>query len=170
MFCTRCGAQNSDDAASCQSCSSPLTKPVTSSRSQEASPPTSPYAYPSSSQPSPSTPSSTQLPYPGYQGHPVYQSGYANQPASQQAGASGRAIASLVLSILGLVACTFFTSIPGMILGKMEMNAINEGKAPRAGEAIAKIGFYMGIAATALYGLGALVFIVLFFIGLANAH
>ena len=49
----------------------------------------------------------------------------------------------------------------------MEMNAIREGKAPQAGETIAKIGFYMGIATTVIYGLGGLVFALLFFIGLA---
>jgi hypothetical protein len=171
MFCTRCGTQNSDDAHFCRSCSSPLTKPVTPSRPPETITPSSPYAAPGSSPSSPASPSSSQLPYPGYQGYPVYQSGYANQSASQQGGASSRAIASLVLSILGLLGCNFFTSIPGMILGKMEMNAINEGRAPRAGEAIAKVGFYVGIAATVIYGLAAFFFIVLFFIGVAsNIH
>ena len=57
----------------------------------------------------------------------------------------------MVLSILGLVMCAFFTSIPGMILGKMEMNAIAAGQAPRAGETLAKVGFYLGIAGTVIY-------------------
>ena len=30
------------------------------------------------------------------------------------------------------------------------MNAIEEGRAPRAGEGMAKVGFYLGIVATAL--------------------
>ncbi|MEP7337374.1 MAG: DUF4190 domain-containing protein [Acidobacteriota bacterium] len=170
MFCTRCGTQNSDDAAFCRSCSSPLTKPVTQPRQPGTAPPSPPYATPGSSQSSPGHPSSSHLPYPGYQGYPVYQSGYANQPANQQGGASGRAIASLVLSIIGLLGCTFFTSIPGMILGKMEMNAIKEGKAPQAGEAIAKVGFYVGIAATVIYALAVLSFIMLFLIGVASSH
>ena len=169
MFCTRCGTQNSDDAGFCRSCSSPLTKPINPSRPQGTVTSSSPYAPGSDQLSSPPSPTS-QLPYPGYQGYPVYQSGYANQPVSQQAGASGRAIASLVLSILGLVGCMFFGSIPGMILGKMEMNAIREGRAPQAGDAIAKVGFYVGIAATVIYGLGGLVFALLFFIGLANPN
>jgi len=171
MFCTRCGTQNPDDAHFCRSCSSPLTRPVTSSRPPETFTPSSPYGAPGGGQPTPTSPPSSQLPYPGYQGHPVYQSGYANQPANLQGGASGRAIASLVLSILGLLGCMFFASIPGMILGKMEMNAIKEGRAPLAGEAIAKVGFYVGIAATLIYGLAGFFFMILFFIGVAsNIH
>jgi uncharacterized membrane protein YvbJ len=67
-------------------------------------------------------------------------------------GSSGRAIASLMLSILGLIFCGWFTSIPGMILGKMEMNAIRDGRASHSGSGLAKTGFYMGIGVTALYG------------------
>ena len=149
MFCTRCGTQNPDDAGFCRNCSSPLTRPVSHHSGQQTNPqasqPTSgSYANPPSSQP----------PYPGYQGPPVYQSSFVNQPLAQQGSASGRAIASMVLSILGLVMCAFFTSIPGMILGKMELNAINAGQAPKAGETLAKIGFYVGIAGTVIYCLG----------------
>ncbi len=148
MFCTRCGTQNPDDAGFCRNCSSPLTRPVSHSGQQTAPQPSQPTAG------SYANPSSSQSPYPGYQGPPVYQSSYANQPITQQSGASGRAIASMVLSILGLVMCAFFTSIPGMILGKMEMNAIAAGQAPRAGETLAKVGFYVGIAGTVIYCLG----------------
>jgi hypothetical protein len=75
----------------------------------------------------------------------------------------------MVLSILGLVVvgCGLFLSIPGMILGKMEMNAIAAGQAPKAGETLAKIGFYVGIAGTVIYCLGGLVWGVLAFIGAA---
>src|SRR5690349_17635050 len=99
MFCTRCGTQNPDDAAFCRSCSSPLTKPITQPRQPGTFATPSPYAHPGSSQSSPTPPATGQLPYPGYQGYPVYQSGYANQPTNIQGGASGRAIASLVLSV-----------------------------------------------------------------------
>lgn len=133
MFCTRCGTQNPDDAGFCRNCSNALTRPV--SHQQPQAPP-----------------------YPGYQGPPVYQSSYINQPLAQQGSASGRAIASMILSILGLMpSCGFLTSIPGMILGKMEMNAIAAGQAPRAGETLAKIGFYVGIAGTVIYCLAGVV-------------
>lgn len=160
MFCTRCGTQNPDDAGFCRNCSSPLTRPV--SQQQPGA-----YANPSPYAP-PSQPQQPPPPYPGYQGAPIYPSSYAGQPSAQTS-ASGRAIASMVLSILGLVVvgCGLFLSIPGMILGKMEMNAIAAGQAPKAGETLAKIGFYVGIAGTVIYCLGGLVWGVLAFIGAA---
>ncbi len=171
MFCTRCGTQNPDDAAFCRSCSAPLVKPGDTPRQPGAFSNPSPYATPSSSQSSDPSQPSGQAPYPGYQGHPVYQSSYANQPPPQQGSASGRAIASIVLSILGLIACGFLTSIPGMILGKMEMNAINAGQAPRAGETLAKIGFYVGIAGTVIYCLLGTIWGIMMAIGAAgNIH
>ncbi|MEK7833428.1 MAG: DUF4190 domain-containing protein [Acidobacteriota bacterium] len=157
MFCTRCGTQNPDDAGFCRNCSSALTRPV--SQQQPGSYANPPVSTPNQSQQAP--------PYPGYLGPPVYQSSFINQPLSQQGSASGRAIASMVLSILGLVMCAFFTSIPGMILGKMEMNAINAGQAPKAGETLAKIGFYVGIAGTVIYCLAGAVMGLLGMIGSA---
>lgn len=166
MFCTRCGTQNPDDAGYCRNCSSPLTRPVSQHSGQQTSQPADQQSYGSYSNPSPySTPQSSQPPYPGYQGPPVYQSAYANQPINQQGSASGRAIASMVLSILGLVMCGFLTSIPGMILGKMEMNAIAAGQAPKAGETLAKVGFYLGIAGTVITCLIGLVWTILMVIG-----
>jgi hypothetical protein len=68
----------------------------------------------------------------------------------QQAGASGRAIAAMVLSIVSLVMCCLPASLIGMVIGKQEMNAIQEGRSPQAGETMAKVGFYLGIVSTAL--------------------
>jgi len=74
-----------------------------------------------------------------------------NKPAPKnQTGASGRAITSMILSIASLLLCCTFLGVPGMILGKIEMNAISEGRAPQAGDGFAKTGFYLGIAGTAL--------------------
>jgi hypothetical protein len=70
------------------------------------------------------------------------------QPPKQ--GASGRAITAMILSLVGVFLCGFFTSIPGMILGKMEMTAIREGRASVAGDGFAKAGFYVGMVGTAL--------------------
>lgn len=178
MFCTRCGTPNPDDAAFCRNCSAPLAKPGDTPRQPGGFSAPTPYGAPSTTSPQqpapptqPAQPGQTgQPPYPGYQGYPVYQSSYANQSGAQQGNASGRAIASIILSILGLIACGFLTSIPGMILGKMELNAIRAGEAPRAGETLAKIGFYVGIAGTVIYCLGGLIWGILMAIGAASGN
>lgn len=166
MFCTKCGNHNLDDAQICRACSAPLVKregrtsplpapPPTTPTSGQAPtlrygdqphnyPPASPYGPSGSNQPAP----------PGYQ---PYQSNYGNYSPPMPQSASGRAIASMILSLVSIVAgCGPFTSVPGMILGKMEMNAIRDGQAPRAGEIFAKIGFYTGLVVTALSGLALL--------------
>ena len=167
MFCTRCGANNLDADQFCRSCSAPLTKPGGAPGASSGSPQ---QPYPSSTpvHGQQQQPQQSYSPYPGHQGYAPQQYGYANQTYSQQ-GASGRAIASLVLSIVSIFICGFFTSIPGMILGKMEMNAIRQGQAPTAGEGIAKAGFYIGLVVTILYGLGTLAYIFLIVLGLAAA-
>jgi hypothetical protein len=119
-----------------------------------------PYQYPTpgaTSGPVQQNPQQPPQPYPGYrsaysgsQGYQPYQSSYANQMPAPQGNASGRAIASMILSIVSVATCGPFLSIPGLILGKMEMNAIRDGQASRAGETFAKIGFYLGIAVTVL--------------------
>jgi len=157
MFCTRCGANNIDTDQFCRTCGATLVK----SGGAQGSPSGSaqqPHSY--------STPSAGQqqqqpqgyTPYPGYQGYPPPQQyGYADQAPGRQGGASGRAIAALVLGIISVVMCCTPAGIVGIVLGKMEMNAIQEGRAPQAGGSVAKVGFYLGIVATALslllYGL-----------------
>jgi apolipoprotein N-acyltransferase len=42
-------------------------------------------------------------------------------------------------------------SITGAVLGKMELNAIRQGRAPAAGETMAKIGFYLGVGSAGLW-------------------
>lgn len=81
-----------------------------------------------------------------------------NQPVTEQPGgvcaspkdtASSRAMAALILGILSIVCMGFLTGIPAIIIGKMELNDIKIGKANKAGEGIAKIGFILGIVGTA---------------------
>src|SRR6266511_2202087 len=145
--------------------SAPLTKPG-GAPGASSGPPQQPYPYSTPGHGQQQQPPQNYPPYPGYQGHPPPQYGYANQMYSQQS-ASGRAITSLVLSIISIFMCALFTSVPGMILGKMEMNAIRQGQAPLAGEGIAKAGFYIGLVVTILYGLVVLAYIFLFIIGIA---
>jgi hypothetical protein len=156
MFCTRCGARNADDARFCRNCANPLARTASQTSRPEGRPETGQHA---------------DLPYPGYQGNqnPIFQG--QQPPLPMQAppsygqvyppaqGASGRAIASLVLTLLGLVTgCGPFLSIPALILGKLELDAIHRGQAPKAGETLAKLGFYGGIAVTTLYCMGGLLY------------
>lgn len=67
----------------------------------------------------------------------------------------------MILSIVSVFTCGPLLSIPGLILGKMELNAIRQGQAPAAGETFAKIGFYLGIAATALSCLVGIVWLLI---------
>lgn len=163
MFCTRCGAQNDDQARFCRNCSQPLTRTAAPQSAPSQRPPAS------------------DAPYPGYQGgqNPGFQGQQPNLPsnyppsyasnypgAPQQPGASGRAIASLVMTLVAVFSCGPLLSIPALILGKQELNAIRAGRAPRAGETLAKIGFYGGIAVTVIYCVGGLLYGLL--IGMAG--
>src|SRR5262245_55867258 len=136
MFCTRCGANNSDSDQICRSCGAPLTRPGgaqgqgTSSGSEQPQYPYSPPGPgPQQSAPQGYDSYPGQQAFPGHQGYPPSQYGYANQMSTQQ-GASGRAIAAMIVSIASFVLCCFPGGIVGLVLGKMEMNAIQEGRAP----------------------------------------
>lgn len=167
MFCTRCGTPNPDDASFCRNCSATLTKPGASPRPTSSSgSSTSPHYQPPTIASRPQPPPE-QAPYPGYQGFPIQQNEYIRPSAVPQGGASGRAIAAMVLSILSLFTCGPLMSIPGAILGKMEMNAIRNGQASAAGETFAKVGFYLGLGVTVLSCLGGIVWALLSFMGMA---
>ncbi|MBI2346252.1 MAG: DUF4190 domain-containing protein [Deltaproteobacteria bacterium] len=81
-------------------------------------------------------------------------------------GASVKAIAALVLGILSLICCGFIAGIPAIILGRSEMTAIREGRSPIAGEAVAKIGYVLGIIGTVLTCLALMAYAILFVLGI----
>ncbi|MGE0130056.1 MAG: DUF4190 domain-containing protein [Blastocatellales bacterium] len=169
MFCTRCGANNLDTDQFCRSCSAPLVRPRDAQgQGSSSGSGQQPYPYSSPGVGQQQQPSESHPPYPGYQGYPPAQYGYANQMSAQQGGASGRAIAAMILSIVSIFTCGPFMSIPGIILGKMEMDAIREGRASAAGETLAKIGFYVGIVSTAIYCLGILAWLLIVIVGAAS--
>ncbi len=144
MFCTRCGTANTDEAMFCVNCNAPLTRRTTPQGRRDIPRRDDPQPEPEYSLPAfPDPPRSPDLPYPGYQSS--YQ-----MPPHATGSASGRAIASMILSLGALVTCGPLMSIPGLILGKQEIDAIKAGRAPVAGETFAKIGYYGGIAVTAL--------------------
>lgn len=170
MFCPRCGTQNAADARFCRNCAHTFTQtagqppPVTSNPWQASAqkPPTD-LPYPGYQGPSAQTP-----PLSGYPSVPPYpQQSYAGSGYGQPQGASGRAIASLVLMLVAFfIGCGPFLSIPALILGKQELDAIRVGQAPKAGETLAKFGFYGGIAVTIIYcGIGLLYGLLIGFAG-----
>jgi uncharacterized protein DUF4190/zinc ribbon protein len=147
MYCTQCGTANSDDIRFCMNCGASMVKRGDTPKDR------SPYA---SGQPQ-SPNFAEQSPNPQYLGqspaqpYPAYPGAQQVYPMpSNEGSASGRAVISMILSIISPFTCWLFLSIPGMILGKMEMNAIENGQASKAGEVFAKIGFYVGLAVTAL--------------------
>ena len=73
------------------------------------------------------------------------------QVAQQPAGASQRAIISVVLAGLALVCCGLFTGIPAAIMGWMELDAISKGQSSPAGKWMAQVGLYGGIAFSILH-------------------
>ncbi|MEP7270018.1 MAG: zinc-ribbon domain-containing protein [Acidobacteriota bacterium] len=159
MFCNRCGSANPDEVRFCVNCGAPVGSP----KSQQTHPQAPEYTLPSFSQGSPAQP-----PYPqqGYQG---YQSGQPGPPTGQQGSASGRAIASMILSLVSIVTCGPFLSVPGLILGKLELDAIRAGLAPVAGEGFAKVGYYAGIAITLLSCLAGLVYMAVMFLAIRGS-
>jgi Domain of unknown function (DUF4190)/zinc-ribbon domain len=185
MFCTRCGANNLDNDQFCRSCSAPLTK--SGSAQGQGAPPGSPYPYSTPGAGQPHQPYSApgggyqQQPPPGYgsqPGYPGYQQpfvspadhppkypyqGYSAYPAP----ASGRATAAMIMSLISFFTCGLFLSVPGMIMGKMEMNAIQRGESSPAGETQAKVGFYVGLVVTILYGLLLIGYVILIVLGIA---
>lgn len=72
-----------------------------------------------------------------------------------------KAIITLVLGILSLVCCYFFTGIPAIFLGRSELRAIDEGRSPESNRNLTKVGYILGIIGTILGFLGLIVYAVI---------
>jgi hypothetical protein len=71
---------------------------------------------------------------------------------SMNKSASGMAIASLVLGIVSWVmGLNLMASIPGAILGKIELDKIKAGDSAEEGRTFAKIGYYASLANIAFF-------------------
>lgn len=174
MFCNECGTDNKDDARFCRNCAAPLIK------AEPAQPPSgssSPY------DPSPGAPGSYQDygasgGYGGYQpgqsvmpsppSYPGYQDNYGGYNPPAQGNASPRAIASMIMSLISIATCGPLLSVPGAIMGKMELNDIAAGRASKAGETFAKIGYYAGLVLSILYLIGIVLYILVIIFALAS--
>lgn len=63
-------------------------------------------------------------------------------------GTNSKAVWSLVLGILGILCCGFFTGIPAIILGRSAQNEI--AQTGQGGAGMAKAGFILGIVSIVL--------------------
>jgi hypothetical protein len=80
-------------------------------------------------------------------------------------GASGKAIASLVIGVVSLVTMCFPLGVVAVIVGRSEMADIQRGISSPEGEGYAKAGVILGWATFGLFVLGAFTFLlVLLFI------
>jgi uncharacterized protein DUF4190 len=121
-----------------------------------------------STPPPPPGPPGGQYPPPGDGGYgsappppPGYGAGGYGTPPKN----SSKAVWALVLGILGLLCCGFFTGIPAIILGKQAQNDIDRSGGAQTGRGMATAGFVLGIIACVwgvisiiLYATGALHF------------
>lgn len=99
-------------------------------------------------------------------GEPVVDS--PSQASSGRASTSIRSIVSLVLGILSLTCCGFFTGIPAFFIGRAEMKGVDQGRVPEASRNLAKIGMILGIIGTGLSILGTLAYLAILALGLST--
>lgn len=81
-------------------------------------------------------------PPPGGYGGPAPPGGYG-----AQAGSNKKSVWALVLGILGLLCCGFFTGIPAIILGRSAQSEIDASGGAQGGRGMATAGFILGIIA-----------------------
>jgi hypothetical protein len=96
-----------------------------------------------------------QPPYPPQQPYGGYAAPRPHHPS---------AVPALVLGILSLVLCGFFTGIPAMVMGRRAVREIRGG-AQYGGEGMAQAGFWTGLIGTALTALAALLVLGVFAFG-----
>lgn len=84
-----------------------------------------------------------------------YGGGYGGVPQ----GSNKKAIWSLVLGILGIVLCGFFTGIPALILGKSAQKEIDHSGGAQSGRGMATAGFILGIISIVFGIIGVILFV-----------
>ncbi len=107
--------------------------------------------------PPPPPPSSSGYMPPPPPPPPSYSGGTQYTPQDK---ASVAAIWALVLGIASWIGCLLFAAIPAWIVGKMELNAIRDGRSSPAGKSMAQVGMWLGIIQVIIGGLTLLVFLL----------
>ena len=113
----------------------------------------------------PTNPQQPTSPPPGQYG---YQYGYPGAPAAQES--SGKAVAALVLGILGLVMCGPFTAIPAIFFGRSAAREIDASQGRLGGRGLATAGLVLGIVGAVLAVVALLAVIVIFVFGGVVSH
>ncbi len=76
-----------------------------------------------------------------------------------RSGASGKAIAAMILGILSIISsCGPITGIAAIILANQELSAIRDGSSSPEGKILAQIGLWTGWVGTVVCGLGGLIY------------
>ncbi len=147
-ICPSCREVNPAEAAFCRSCATPLgaVAPQAPQWGQQQQ-----------------APPQWGQQQPGFGNQPF--GGPMQAPMSQPMQQSNRPLIALILVIAGLLCCGFLTSIPGAILGWMEMNAIKEGRAPQSGMTMSQIAFYGGIVVSILNLIGTVIAVIVMLSG-----
>jgi hypothetical protein len=86
----------------------------------------------------------------------------------RNAQASGTAVAALVLAILSWVATSCLTSIPGFLLARSELAAIERGQSSIAGRGLAQAAYWISLAHLVL--MGVLVALIAFLFAVGAIH
>lgn len=71
-----------------------------------------------------------------------------------------RGVLILVLGILSLVGCGFFTGIPAWIMGKGDLGRIDAGQVDPSGRSLTQVGMILGIIGTVFGLLGCIVYAI----------
>ena len=81
-----------------------------------------------------------------------------------------RGILVLILGILSLVGCSFFTGIPAWIMGKGDLRQIDAGQMQPDGRTLTQIGMILGIISVVMAVLGIIIWgVMLLILGVGAA-
>ena len=115
--------------------------------------------------PNPYAPPAATTPQPGPYAAPGYSYGYGYAPAYGPSRTNGLAVASLVLGIVGWMACGV-GSILAIIFGAIARNQIRASGGQESGEGMAKAGIILGCV---FIGLIAVYFVLLIVLAAASS-
>jgi hypothetical protein len=77
----------------------------------------------------------------------------------------GSAVTALVLGILSIVLCGFFTGIPAMVMGRRVVREVRASGGAIGGEGLGQAGFWTGLIGTVLSCLSGLLVVGVFAFG-----